>query len=592
MRTFSFSQKRKSAKTSEERGFSWRYLVVATIVMGVTISGLITQMYRWQVKGHEKFSEMARTQHMDNTRLPTSRGTIYAADGSVLAVDEPVWGIYASLSADDRERERFEEDRDTFVETVSEILDLEPDDVEESLVSGFRHISLKHSVPIETKTRLEEAGLFGLYFEEEEQRIYPQGSLASHIVGFVGKDADGKDVGNYGLEGYYAGDLLGQEGFKYEERDSRGNVIITGEYDPVVPRQGKNIILTIESGLQARVQEALEAGVEEHDAKSGSAIVMDPKTGAILAMATYPDYNPSYYWQEDEAEVFRNKAIADVYEYGSVNKVLTMSMALEEGEITPDWVCHDNEGKIEVADKTIYTWDKLPDGDLLPKDILRLSNNVCAVQVGQKVGIERMYDYLRKFGIGDFIGIGLQDEATSYLPPLEKWTVVDLATASFGQAISATPLQIVSAVSTIANDGVRMRPYIVSEIYDDDERIIIDPEPMGRVISVENARDVQDMMEQVVLDGEAKYWFQKVSDYGIAGKTGTAEIPYEDRIGYYEDRTNVTFVGFSPVHDAKMIMIVRLEEPGSNTLSAYTVVPVWIDIYEKIALDLGIAPKP
>lgn len=592
MRTFSFSQKKRSAKNAERMGFSWRYLVVAAVVMGVTILGLVIQMYRWQVSGHEKFSEMARIQHVDNTRLPTSRGTIYAADGSVLAVDEPVWGVYASLSADERERERFQENRDEFIETVAEILDLDPDTVDERLAPGFRHVLLKHSVPIETKTQLEEADLFGLYFEEEELRIYPQGSLASHIVGFVGKDEDGNDVGNYGLEGYYAGDLLGQEGFKYEERDSKGNVIITGEYDPVIAREGKNIVLTIQSGLQARVQEALEKGVEEHEARSGSAIVMDPGTGAILAMATYPDYNPSYYWQEDSAEVFRNKAIADVYEYGSVNKVLTVSMALEEGEITPDWVCHDNEGKIEVADKTIYTWDKMPDGDLLPKDVLRFSNNVCAVQIGQTVGIERMYDYLRKFGIGDFIGIGLQDEATSYLPPLEKWTIVDLAAASFGQAISATPLQIVSAVSTIANDGVRMRPYIVSEIYDEDEQIIIQPETMGRVISEKTAKEVQDMMEQVVLDGEAKYWFQKVDQYEIAGKTGTAEIPYEDRAGYYEDRTNVTFVGFSPVHDAKMIMIVRMEEPKSNSLSAYTVVPVWIDIFEKIALDLGIAPKP
>jgi len=549
-------------------------------------------MYRWQVSGHEKYSNLARLQLIEDRRLPTSRGTIYAADGSVLAVDEPVWGVYASVSLEDRDREEFGEQRDLFITALSEILDIDAAEIDGKLVEGFRYVPLKHGVSGEDKKRIEDQNLFGVFFEKEEKRIYPDGHLACHVLGFVGKDKDGNDVGQYGLEGYYAGDLLGQEGFKYEEKDSRGNVIMMGEYDPVLPRQGKNIVLTIVPSVQARVEEFLEKGVKEHEAKSGSVVVMDPRTGAVIAMANYPDYDPNFYWKESDVTVFKNRAISDVYEYGSVNKILTVSMALEEGKITPETICSDPDGYIEVLDEKIYTWDKRPDGDMKPGDVLKYSNNVCAVKFGLKVGIDRNYDYLRAFGIGDFAGIGLQDEATSYLKPLEYWNELDLAASSFGQMISATPFQVASATSAIANDGERMRPYIVSKLYDDNEVIEIEPEVVSRPVSAEVAWNVQEMMEVVVREGEARNFFRKyLPAYSVAGKTGTAQIPLEDKYGYYEDRTNVTFVGFSPVHGAKMVMVVRLEEPQSNEYAASTAVPVWIDIYKNIVMELGIAPE-
>ncbi|MFH1547268.1 MAG: penicillin-binding protein 2 [bacterium] len=570
--------------------FSVRYFLISIVIFSFFVLGLLVQMYRWQVAGHEGFVEMAEVLHISDERLPSSRGTIYAADGSVLAVDEPVWGVYASLSTDEVEREFFSAQRDQFILTVCDILDLEEEEIDKGLKEDFRYVLLKHGVSPEDKKALEDSEIFGLYYEEEERRIYPDGTLASHVLGFVGKDEDANDIGMYGLEGYYSGDLLGQEGFKYEEKDSLGNVILTGEYDPVIPRQGKNIVLTIRPGVQREVERVLEEGVKEHEAKSGSAIIMDPSTGEIIAMATYPNYDPNYYWKTSDPETYKNKAISDVYEYGSVNKPITLSMALEEDKITPKSICKDTQGYIDVYDWRIYTWDKLPDGNLLPKDILRFSNNVCAAKVGMMVGIVSYYKYLREFGIGDFIGIGLEDEATSYLRPLEEWTKLDVATASFGQAISATPLQIISAISTIANNGVRMRPYIVRKLYDDDETIEIKPEVASNPISEETAKEVQEMMRTVVTDGEAKWWFNVVSKYSIAGKTGTSQIPRLDGPGYYEDRSNVTFVGFSPQNDAQMIMLVRLEEPKSHTLSAYTVVPVWIEMFQAVALELGIAP--
>lgn len=552
--------------------------------------GLIILMYRWQVVDHEKYEQLAEAQLIEDKRLPTSRGTIYAADGTFLAVDEPVWGVYASVSSEAKERERFEKNREEFVEKISEILSLNEEELDVKLTDDFRYVPLKHAVSNNTKKEIEEADLFGITFEKEEKRVYPNGRLASHILGFVGKDEEGNDVGQYGLEGYYAGDLLGQEGFKYEEKDSRGNVIMTGEYDPVLPRQGRNIVLTILPRIQSRIEEKLKDGVEKYKAKSGSVVVLNPQTGEILAMANYPDFDPNYYWKEDDPMVFKNKAVSDVYEYGSVNKVVTVSTALQEGRITPETWCNDTTGSIKVLDRNIYTWDKNPDGNQQPKDVLKNSNNVCAVEFGLKIGIDTYYQYLKKFGIGDFIGIGLQDEATSYLMPLEYWSQVDLATASFGQMISATPLQIASAVSTIANDGQRMRPYIVKELYDDEEHIYVEPEVISQPISKDVAYSVQDMMEVVAREGEAYRFFERdAPDYSIAGKTGTAQIPLLDEYGYYDDRTNATFVGFSPVHDAKMIMVVRLEEPELE-YAALTAVPLWIDIYNNIVMELGIAP--
>lgn len=548
-------------------------------------------MYRWQVSLHDYYSNLAKSQYVEDLRLPTSRGVIYAADGTYLAVDDPVWGVYATLSTDEEERDRFNENRDEFITSVSSVLDMKESDVDKLLSDDFVYVPLKHNVSSEDKKALEEMNLFGIYFKEEEQRIYPHGNLACHILGFVGKNEDGEDVGQYGLEGYYAGDLLGQEGFKYEEKDSRGNVILTGEYDPVIPREGKSIVLTIMPGLQMRVEESLEKSVKEFGAKSGSAIILDPDTGAILAMANYPNYDPNYYWKADSADVYRNKAISDVYEYGSVNKVLTVAAALEENLITKDSYCYDETGSIKVIDKTIYTWDMQPDGAQQPKDVLANSNNVCAVRFGLLVGSDKYHDYLSAFGIGDFIGIGLEEESTSYLKPANEWNQVDLAAASFGQSISATPLQVISAISTIANDGERMRPYIVSKLYDDEETITIEPESFGQIVSEETAYEVQDMMSNVVTNGEAKYWFTPINNYEIAGKTGTAQIPLPDAYGYYEDKTNVTFVGFTPIHGAKMIMLVRLEEPTTNTLSAYTVVPAWVDMFQNVVVELGIAPK-
>ncbi len=591
---------KKEQKSSWEDMFQKNIL---WITIGIIIfSGLIiAQVFRWQVIETEKFQTLATQQYTQKQRSASGRGIVYAADGSVLAIDEPSWGVYANLSNSERERELFFENKDKFVMKVSNILDIEEKKIEEQITEDFVYFPIKDGVSNDQKKALEETNIFGegtqgfgLHFEQQENRLYPDGRLASHVLGFTGKTEEGEDRGNYGIEGYYWGDITGHDTYSYEEKDAQGNVILTVEYEPVISREGKDIKLTIDPPIQSKVEDVLREGVHEHRAKSGSAIIMNPETGAIIAMANYPDFNPNEYWKIGNKEIFKNRAVADVYEYGSTHKPITLALALEEDAIDTDYICHDQTGQITVGGETIHTWDKNPSGKLSLSEILSESNNPCIAKIGMKVGLESYYQGLRNFGIGNFIGVGLEDESNSYLKPYEEWTELDLAVTSFGQSISANSLQIISALSPFANNGERMRPYIVSKVVEEEDVIRYSPSKMNSPISEETANTVADYMGNVVTEGEARYIFKRElesKDYEIAGKTGTAQIPKRDEPGYYDDKTNATFVGFSPTKDAEMIMLVKLREPQTDIYAATTAVPVWINIFNEIAEDLEIPKK-
>lgn len=578
-----------------------RVVFIFIIVFGFAV---ILQMGRWQILDREKFEAMASSQYLSTQRQPSGRGTIFAADGSILATDRPAWDVYASLSSIEEEREAFFAEKDKYVENVSQVLGIDSSELDEKLTDEFRYISIEKGITPDEKKSLEEAQIFeemspgfGLYFEKSEKRFYPNGSLASHVLGYMGKDANGTDIGLYGIEGYYFGDLLGTEGYTYEEQDANGNIILTAEYDPVLPREGKDITLTIIPGIQKKVEDKLKKGVENHQAKSGSAIVMDPSTGAIIAMANYPTYNPNEYWRQQEAWIFKNKAIADVYEPGSIFKPITVAIGLDTKAIDENTVCNDEKGYITMYEGTpdeakIYTWDRKPDGKITPAQYLQFSNNPCIATTALAIGHEKYFPAVKRFGIGDFVGLGLQDETNSYIRPYEEWLEIDLATSSFGQGISATPMQMISALASLANDGKRMQPHIVKEVGNGEEVIQFTPRVVSQTVSEESANKVARMMTSVVTGGDAKWIFDKyLREYDIAGKTGTAQIPKKDTVGYYADRTNTTFVGFAPVDDPKMIMLIRLEEPSLGEHSSGTAVPVWVDTFLAIADDLEVPKK-
>ena len=600
--------KGKSSKTGAlVQKSSYKFVMILMCAFGLVI---LVQAFRWQILESDKFATIAKQQYTDTGKQTAQRGMILAEDGTILAVDQPAWDVYASLSTDKRERELFFSKKDLFVSTVASILAVETDTIKEKITDDFVYVNLAKGVSNETKTALANANIFGdekinragfgLYFEKALKRVYPNGELASHVIGFIGKNSEGKDTGQYGIEGFYFGDITGKEGYTYEEKDSRGNTILTAEYEPVLPRSGKDFTLTIIPAIQNKVEGILKKHVEQTGSKSGSVIIMNPKTGRIISMANYPSYNPNEYWRVSDPWVFKNLAVADVYEYGSIQKPITISIALESKSIEENYKCNDPKGYLDLYEVTkyedlkgrkIYTWNRRPGGNQTLADILKNSNNPCIARVALEIKPQYFYDKLKEFGIGSFIGIGLQEESNSYMKPFEEWTRLDVITASYGQGISATPLQAISAISTIANNGVRMRPYIISKISNDEEEITYEPQILSQPISAQTAKEVAEMMTHVIEDGGiSPEYIKKLKNYYIAGKTGTAQVAKKDGSGYEEDKTITTFVGFAPADDAKIIMLVRLEHPQTHELAASTVVPLWTDIFLNIANDLEI-PK-
>ena len=331
--------------------------------IGLTVFAFIVllQIFRWQILEADKFKSLANEQYKTNQIQTAQRGTITASDGTVLAVDEPTWNIYATLSTDPVERATFFANKEKFIAVVSTTLGVEREEIESKITDSFVYAPIKKNVTTEKKKALETANIFGegtegfgLYFESEERRIYPNGQLAAHVLGFIGQNEEGTQTGQYGLQGYYFGDITGREGYSYEEKDSTGNVILTSEYEPILPREGKDFKLTIVPNIQSKVEQKLEEGVKKTRSKSGTAILMDPKTGAIMAMANYPSYNPNEYWRVSEPWILKNRAISDVYEYGSVQKPITIAIALESGAIDKDFKCVDKTGSLDLYKATKY----------------------------------------------------------------------------------------------------------------------------------------------------------------------------------------------------------------------------------------------
>ncbi|HOT60897.1 MAG TPA: penicillin-binding protein 2 [Candidatus Dojkabacteria bacterium] len=578
--------------------------------IGLTVFAFIVllQIFRWQILEADKFKSLANEQYKTNQIQTAQRGTITASDGTVLAVDEPTWNIYATLSTDPVERATFFANKEKFIAVVSTTLGVEREEIESKITDTFVYAPLKKNVSTEKKKALETANIFGdgtegfgLYFESEERRIYPNGQLAAHVLGFIGQNEEGTQIGQYGLQGYYFGDITGTEGYSYQEKDSSGNVILTSEYEPILPREGKDFKLTIVPNIQNKVEQKLEEGVKKTRSKSGTAILMDPKTGAIMAMANYPSYNPNEYWRVSEPWILKNRAISDVYEYGSVQKPITIAIALESGAIDKDFKCVDKTGSLDLYKATkypdlkgrfIYTWNKKADGTLDISGILQNSNNPCVAQIALKTNFADFYSKLKDFGIGEFIGVGLQEETTSYLRPYEQWTKLDLITASFGQGISATSLQVISALSTLANDGKRMRPYIISEITDNKETIVIEPKVISEPVSKDTANFVTKALQEAVQKGLLGGLVSPdLKKYDIAAKTGTAQIAKSDSIGYSKYITNATTVGYAPTDSPKLILLVKLEEPEISEFAAYTSNLVWRDIFLAIVNDMEIQKR-
>jgi len=564
---------------------TWRinFLLGIFILVGVLIG---YRLFYWQVLNSEQLVAAAERQHWVSFEIPAKRGEILANDGFPLVTNEEVFLVFASIPDLEEKPEKIAAKIAPFFASEVELKEVEDLIKQRLRRDDLIWIPLWHKVSRKTKEILEDLKIAGIGFEEENKRSYPEGSTAAHLLGFVGLDINGRDKGYFGLEGYYDLELKGQAGIVRRERDATGKPILVGESKEEKQRDGRSLQTTIDRAVQFVIEEELKKGLKRYGAVGGSVVVMEPKTGAILAMASLPSYEPSSYWKYDES-LYPNPVVASSYEPGSTFKVLVMAAALDEGVVTPQTRCDKCGGPRNISGYTIRTWnDKYFPGTTMV-EVIQHSDNVGMVFVGEKLGSEKLVDYLKKFGFGKPTGIDLQEENSSRLRPKEEWKPIDLATVSFGQGIAVTPLQMVRAVAAIANGGKLVKPFIVKKVIGESRTEEIALERGVSVIKPTTAQVMTEMMVNAVDNGEAKW--AKPKGFRIAGKTGTAQIPVAGH--YDEEKTIASFVGFAPADEPKFVMLVTLREPTTSPWGSETAAPLWFDIAKELFTYYGILPE-
>ncbi len=558
------------------------------IIFIVFFCSIIMRLFYWQVVRAEDMQVMADRQHLASKTIKAPRGIIYASDSSFLVSNRVSYLVYGQPKVIKNIPETANILAGQLVQDpeAKDLVKEKKDEIVKDLSQDLFWVPLEKAIDVETKKRIEKLNLEGIGFEMHSSRFYPESSSSAHLLGFVAEDSLGKQAGYFGIEGFYNGELTGVEGSVIEEKDAKGLPILSGKFFQREARVGSNLVLNIDKSIQYIVEQKLREGIIKYGAKGASAVVMDPKTGNILAMAAFPNYNPQTY-QEFPKDYFKNPIVADAYEPGSTFKTLIMAAGINEKLIKPDTQCDDCSGPVQISGFSIRTWNNKYQKNITMLDTLIHSDNTGMVFIGKKMGTDKVYDYIDKFGFGKTTNVDLQDEMSPDIRPRKDWKEVDLATATFGQGIAVTPIQMVRAVSSIANGGKLMEPHIVQKIITPDKEIVIQPKIVATPISEDTARTVTEMMIQAVEQGESKVF--KPKGFMIAGKTGTAQIPVA---GHYDaNKTIASFVGFAPAQDPKFVMLVRYDQPSSSIYGAETAAPTFFAIARELFTYYGIAPE-
>lgn len=567
----------------------WR-LKFLVVVFLIAFTAVAVRLFYWQIIRGKVLSYQARGQYESGRELTAPRGSILASDGTWLAARGEAYRIYA-------EPPKLSGVRKEIAEKLAPFFVENPDDRVSLLTEIDRIYSLltkketvwvplKQRVSPDIKKNIEAMKIPGIGFERQEVRVYPEASSAAQLLGFVGKNEEGEDKGYFGLEGYWDLSLTGKSGFRVRESDAKGTPILLGSSKEISAISGVDLITNIDKRVQMVLEERLLEGIRKYGAKGGTAIVMEPGTGAILAMSSFPSYDPASYWKFGD-EFFKNPAVSDTFEPGSVFKIVVMAAALDAGVIQPDTKCEACSGALRVDKYLIETWDKKYYPDSTMTDIIVHSDNVGMVFVGQKLGADTLYDYLDKFGLGRLTGVDLQGEVTPKLRDKGTWNIVDLATASFGQGVALTPIQLIKAVSIIANGGYVVTPQVVKRLRGESWGEEISLQKGRKILSDQAIADIRAMMVEAAKKGEAKW--TNLSGFSIAGKTGTAQIPIA---GHYDnEKTIASFVGFSPAAKPKFAMLVTLKEPQSSPWASETAAPLWYSIAKDLFPYFGIQPE-
>lgn len=548
---------------------NWRaYLVIiAFIIAGCTLS---SRLFFLQVVNHGFYKALAQGQRISTSVTEGERGNIFLKDMDgrliLLATNKLTPYVFISPAEVEDEKQIAEELEQILGITQSQILEMISH--KESL-----YAVIKKKISQEEEAAIKEKNLKGVYLEYETIRFYPEKSFASHVLGFVNQDGKGQ----YGVEGHYDKALTGQEGLGGSSQNPAVHLLSS-----LITRirNGENIILTLDYNIQSMAEALLQRAKSNLSVKEGNIIVMDPKSGKILALAGTPSFDPNEYAKISDFNIFQNGSIEKIFEPGSVFKPLTMAASLNEGAVTPE-TTYEDKGILRIGGYKILNYDNRVWGQRSMKEVLQFSINTGAVFAKDQLGNRKFLEYIQRFGFFESTNVGLAGEVYSQNRGLKQGYDINFATASFGQGIEMTPLQLVQAYTALANNGKEVTPHIIQDKKSAESIPVISPE---------TALQITSMLVGVTEEGYGKS--ARVPGYYVAGKTGTAQIPWSalgiNQAGY-SDQTIQSFIGYAPAYNPRFLILVKLNNPAAKT-AEYSAVPIFQQLAKYLIDYLEIPP--
>lgn len=560
-------------------GLLMRKRIVALFLLATGFVFVLMVRLAWvQLVQGDALRKQALENRVQDLVVEAKRGSIYDRNGKELVTSVNADSVVCCPQQVVNPRET--------ARRIASVLEVDEKDVYRLLTLNVGSAYIKRRVELEKIQKLKALRLPGIYFVPESKRYYLKDNLAAHILGFVGDDNQGLT----GLEATFDKELRGIPGRIVMERDAMGRQIPSAVHRYYQPLPGHNLILTIDENIQYFVERELDKIVDTYHPKNAVIIVMDPRTGEILAMGNRPTFDPNRWSKYEQAVWDRTPAIWYNYEPGSTFKIVTLAAALEEGTVHPNdrFYC---PGYIKVADRNIHCWLDGGHGSQSLAEVVQNSCNPGFVRIGLSLGVSRFYRYIEAFGFGRATGIDLPGEAAGIVIPQKEATELNLATMAIGQSIAVTPLQLLTAVCAVANGGVLMQPRLVKKVTSAEGRVLREykPHPVQRVISEKTARQVCGLLERVVLEGTGRNAW--VEGYRVGGKTGTAQVVGPTG-GYVEGRYVASFVGFAPVDDPRVAILVVVTEPqGGVYFGAQVAAPSFAAVMRDVLHYLGIPEK-
>lgn len=576
-----------------------RIFISFLVIMALFLALLLRTAWIQIVKGDE-YASMASAQQTSDIPVQPARGDILDRNGEKLATSVTCYAVWVRPQAmqENYSEEKLKEVSDSLAVAIG----MDSSKLETILNSDETLLSVKHYLEKATADKVRELDIYGVELVEETKRYYPMGTFASVVLGSVNDEG----VGRSGIEQEYNDYLTGIAGRWAKDTDVFGNPLSYGEKLYYEAEDGLNVETTLDEVLQHYLEDAMEQGYQDTVPTRIMGMVMDPKTGDILAMATYPSFDPNDPYAPYDAEekkryeamdateqtnylsaMWRNPLISDTYEPGSTMKLLTASSVLEEGLATPETTYTCNGFRV-VEDQELHCWESTVHGTLSLKDAVAVSCNPAHVEMALSLGKDRYYDYLDLFGITQPTGVDLPAEGTSLVQSKDDIGNVELATMGFGQGIAITPIQLTTAISAIGNDGVLMRPRIVKALTDDDGNVVkaFAPQEVRKVLSSQTAKEMCDIMENEVLQGGGV--LASIEGYRIGGKTGTANKP-DDQGGYSSDTYN-SFICIAPMEDPQLTVSIIVDTPTRGQYGGGTAAPIARNFLEKALPYLNLSP--